>query len=105
MIFIKKTKKVEREKEVITTQEEAEPEEFNKENNLTLLEVLQLISPIGFEHVCKRLFREHGFENVVFTQASHDNEIDSYGTLKLNPSVSIKVLFQLKRYKGNVARV
>lgn len=70
----------------------------------TLLEVLQSISPIGFEHICKRLLREHGFKSVQVTQASHDGGIDGYGTLELNPFVSMKVLFQCKRYKGTVSR-
>ncbi len=69
-----------------------------------MLEVLQAVNPIGFEHICKRLLREHGFEDVVVTQASHDGGIDGYGTLKLNPFVNIKVLFQCKRYKGTVPR-
>jgi restriction system protein len=60
----------------------------------TLLEVLQSVSLIGFEHICKRLLREHGFENVYVTSASHDGGIDGYGTLELNPFVSMKVIFQ-----------
>lgn len=72
--------------------------------SLSLLEVLQSITPTGFEHICKRLLREHGFENVIVTQASRDEGIDGYGTLELNPFVSIKVLFQCKRYKGTVSR-
>lgn len=72
--------------------------------SLNLLEVLQTISPIGFEHICKRLLREHGFEDVNVTKASRDDGIDGYGTLELNPFVSIKVLFQCKRYKGTVSR-
>lgn len=89
---------------IVQTQEQEEPEELDNEITPTLLEVLQSVSPIGFEHVCKRLLREHGFENVHVTQASHDGGIDGYGTLELNPFVSIKVLFQCKRYKGTVSR-
>src|SRR5690606_22407613 len=58
----------------------------------------------GFENICKRLLREHGFENVEVTGGSHDGGIDGYGTLELNPFVTIKVLFQCKRYKGTVSR-
>lgn len=89
---------------IVQTQEQEEPEELDNEITPTLLEVLQSVSPIGFEHVCKRLLREHGFENVHVTQASHDGGIDGYGTLELNPFVSMKVLFQCKRYKGAVSR-
>lgn len=69
-----------------------------------LLEVLQSLTPQGFEKVCQRLLRESGFENVVVTGQSHDGGIDGYGTLELNPFVSFKVLFQCKRYKGTVSR-
>jgi restriction system protein len=99
-----KAKKTKQQPEVINRQEEEEPEQLENEIVPSLLEVLQSLSPIGFEHVCKRLLREHGFENVNVTKASHDEGIDGYGTLELNPFVSIKVLFQCKRYKGTVSR-
>lgn len=89
---------------IVEKQNKEEPEELDHEIVPTLLEVLQSVSPSGFEHICKRLLREHGFENVYVTQASHDGGIDGYGTLELNPFVSMKVLFQCKRYKGTVSR-
>ncbi|KQT21445.1 restriction endonuclease [Chryseobacterium sp. Leaf404] len=89
---------------IVNIQEEEEPEELEHEITPSLLEVLQSVTPTGFEHICKRLLREHGFENVCVTQASHDGGIDGYGTLELNPFVSMKVLFQCKRYKGTVSR-
>lgn len=91
-------------KEIIHIQEIEEPDVSEHNLNPSLLEVLQSVSPIGFEHICKRLLREHGFENVNVTQASRDGGIDGYGTLELNPFVSIKVLFQCKRVKGTVSR-
>lgn len=91
-------------KEIKKIQDEEEPEEIDSNLTPTLLEVLQSVSPVGFEHVCKRLLREHGFENVYVTQASRDGGIDGYGTLELNPFVSMKVLFQCKRYQGTVSR-
>jgi restriction system protein len=99
-----KTKKTKPETQLIERQEEEEPEELEHEIVPTLLEILQSVTPTGFEHICKRLLREHGFENVFVTQASHDGGIDGYGTLELNPFVSMKVLFQCKRYKGTVSR-
>jgi restriction system protein len=69
-----------------------------------LLDVLQKLSPAGFEKVCKELLREHDFENVEVTGKSHDGGIDGYGTLEINPFVSFKVIFQCKRYKGSVSR-
>lgn len=80
----------------------AETVDFEAEANL--LQTLQSLSPKGFENVCKELLREHGFENVVVTQQSHDGGIDGYGTLEINPFVRFKVLFQCKRYQGTVSR-
>lgn len=91
-------------KEIIEKIDDEVSVETSNLTSLSLLEVLQSITPTGFEHICKRLLREHGFENVVVTQASRDEGIDGYGTLELNPFVSIKVLFQCKRYKGTVSR-
>jgi restriction system protein len=72
--------------------------------NMDLLDILKSINPIGFEHLCKRLLREHGFENVEVTQSSRDEGIDGFGTLELNPFFSIKIGFQCKRYKKTVSR-
>jgi restriction system protein len=85
------------------TQQDNEPED-EVEKNGTLLEILKSISPIGFEHLCQRLLREIGFENVEITQRSHDEGIDGFGTLKLNPLVSMKIIFQCKRYRKTVSR-
>ena len=69
-----------------------------------LLAVLRRLSPAGFERVCQRLLRESGFESVKVTGKSHDGGIDGIGILQLNPFVTLKVLFQCKRYKGAVSR-
>ena len=77
------------------------PEEIEEEE---LLAVLRRLSPSGFERVCQRLLRESGFESVKVTGKSHDGGIDGIGILQLNPFVTLKVLFQCKRYKGSVSR-
>lgn len=79
----------------------APPEEVQ---DLLLLDVLRKISAKGFELVCQRLLNESGFENVIVTGRSHDGGIDGHGLLRLNPFVSIRVVFQCKRYKGTVSR-
>lgn len=99
-----KAKKSSDDKEIIKEQDQSEPEEVEHTLTPTLLEILQSVTPKGFEIICKRLLREHGFENVFVTGSSHDGGIDGYGTLELNPFVSMKVLFQCKRYKGTVSR-
>ncbi len=91
-------------KEVIKEQEENKPDSVENTYFPTLLEILQKLSPKGFEDICKRLLREHGFENVEVTGSSHDGGIDGSGTLELNPFVRMKVLFQCKKYKGTVSR-
>lgn len=100
----RKAKKEKSEKEIIEELEENEPEDIQSVNQPDLLQVLQSLTPEGFERICQRLLRESGFEKVVVTGQSHDGGIDGYGTLEMNPFVSFKVLFQCKRYKGTVSR-
>jgi restriction system protein len=99
-----KARKEKDEKLLLKDQEEEDPETIELKAESNLIEVLQSLSPSGFENICKELLREHGFENVEVTGQSHDGGIDGYGVLELNPFVSFKVLFQCKRYKGSVAR-
>lgn len=87
---------------IIQIQEESEPEHTKGPLKPTLLEVLQNLSPTGFEHLCGRLLREYDFENIEITQHSHDGGIDGYASLKLNPFVNLSVFFQCKRYLGSV---
>lgn len=70
----------------------------------SLLDVLKTLPPYGFELLCGRLLREHGFEEVEVTQRSRDGGIDGYGLLRLSPFVSLRVAFQAKRFAATVAR-
>jgi len=88
--------------EVAEKQQTVEPEESQTPIKPSLLEVLQSLSPTGFEHLCGRLLREYDFENIEITQRSHDGGIDGYATLKQNPFVSMSVFFQCKKYQGTV---
>lgn len=81
--------------------EEPVPEELEEQE---LLEVLQSLSPDGFERLCKRLLHEYGLEKVVVTGKSHDGGVDGEGLLRLNPFVTLKILFQCKRIKKGVSR-
>lgn len=100
---VKSTGNVDKEAEkIILIQEEGEPESTKGNLKPTLIEVLQNLSPTGFEHLCGRLLREYDFENIEITQRSHDGGIDGYATLKLNPFVNLSVFFQCKRYSGTV---
>jgi restriction system protein len=90
--------------EIIDEELESQPEELNSNYKPDLLEVLQRVTPEGFERLCQALLRESGFERVTVTGKSHDGGIDGNGILEVNPFVSFKVLFQCKRYKGSVSR-
>lgn len=82
--------------------EEAQ-EETNTRYRANLLNILQSLHPSGFERICQRLLREHGFQKVTVTGRSGDGGIDGNGLLELNPFVSFSVLFQCKRYQGSVS--
>ena len=99
-----KSRKSKTEKQIIEEIEHIEPEDIQTASKTELLEILQRLTPEGFEKICQRLLRESGFEKVVVTGQSHDGGIDGYGTLEMNPFVSFKVLFQCKRYRGTVSR-
>lgn len=68
----------------------------------TLLELLRSLPPSGFERLCQRLLRVSGFKKVTVLGRSGDGGIDGEGMLEINPLVSVKVLFQAKRYKDAV---
>ena len=84
--------------------ESAEPLQADELEEQDLLDVLKSLPPSGFELLCGRLLREHGFEEVTITQRSRDGGIDGYGLLRLSPFVSLRVAFQAKRYTNAVAR-
>lgn len=67
-----------------------------------LLEVLQAMDPIAFERLCQRLLRESGFIEVEVTRRTGDGGIDGNGIIRIGGLISFNVLFQSKRYKGNI---
>jgi restriction system protein len=67
-----------------------------------LLAVLQGMDPIAFERLCQRILRESGFIEVEVTKRSGDGGIDGHGTIRIGGLISFNVLFQSKRYKGNI---
>lgn len=99
-----KARKNKTEAAIIEEQEDTEPDIFETNYQPDLLEILQKLTPAGFEQICSRLLRESGFENVTVTGRPKDGGIDGYGILEINPFVSFKVLFQCKKYQGTVAR-
>ena len=84
------------------TSGESEPEPTTATWQDRLLAVLQSMDPIAFERLCQRILRESGFIEVEVTKRSGDGGIDGYGTIRLGGLISFNVLFQSKRYKGNI---
>jgi restriction system protein len=85
----------------VAEDEEETPEEVAEES---LIEVIHSLPAEGFERLCKRVLHEYGFERLIVLGKSHDGGIDGCGLLRLNPFVSMKVMFQCKRIRGAVSR-
>ena len=77
-----------------------EPESLSWHDRL--IAVLQMMDPIAFERLCQRVLRESGFIEVEVTKRSGDGGIDGHGTIRIGGLISFNVLFQSKRYKGNI---
>lgn len=67
-----------------------------------MLDLIKSLSPLGFENLCQRILREHGFENLQLTGGSNDKGIDGRGTWKMG-LLSWDVIFQCKRYSDKVS--
>jgi len=67
-----------------------------------LLDVLQKMSPAGFERLIQRLLRESGFVHVEVTGQTGDEGIDGHGIMRLGGLLSFHVIFQCKRWQGSV---
>ncbi|MDP1948172.1 MAG: restriction endonuclease [Nitrospirota bacterium] len=101
---VQRSRKTEKSSELAskaTTEVEVE-EKILESEETQLLPVLKTLSPEGFERLCQRLLREHGFQNVKVTGRSGDGGIDGEGILEINALLSFKVIFQCKRYQGSV---
>lgn len=67
-----------------------------------LLETLLSIAPDAFERLCQRMLRESGLIGVEVTGRTGDQGIDGHGVILMGGMISLPVLFQCKRYRGNV---
>lgn len=83
-------------------QAELETEVAPNDYRARVLEIMRNLPPAGFERLSQRILRESGFTHVQVTGQSSDGGIDGHGILQMNPLVSFKVIFQCKRYAGNV---
>jgi len=98
--------------ETPSIEEEVDEEEIDDDSSISVdyrqqvLDYLRTMSPKNFERFCLYMLRVNKFENLKLTGGSHDDGIDGIATLRINPFVSFKVLFQAKRYKegSNISR-
>lgn len=99
-------------KEIADAETESEIE-IDDDSSITIdyrsqvLTYLREMTPANFERFCLYLLRINDFENPKLTGQSHDDGIDGSATLRVNPFVSFKVIFQAKRYKEgkNISRM
>ena len=75
----------------------------DEEHATGLLNIIQNLSPGGFEKICKRLLTEIGINDIMITGGAGDQGIDGRGIVKLNDVVSLNIVFQCKRYKETVS--
>jgi restriction system protein len=97
---VKKTRKEKKEKkepifENLPTEDEVHTAE--------LINIIQGLSPSGFEKLCKRLLTEIGINEIMITGGSGDQGIDGRGIVRINDVVSLNIVFQCKRYKETVS--
>lgn len=90
-------KRQERAEEEETVENEEEPDWESE-----VLSVLLKMDPIAFERLCQRVLRESGFTEVEVTKRSGDGGIDGHGLIRIGGLISFPVLFQSKRYSGNI---
>ena len=99
---VQKQFKERREQQEISKIEPGEEHAENRTWKEELIEVLLSVEPDVFERLCQRLLREAGFIEVEVTGKSGDGGIDGHGTIRIGGFVSFNVLFQSKRYSGNI---
>jgi restriction system protein len=84
------------------TDEGKNPDNSDKVWEDELLEKIMSIEPAAFERLCQRILRESGFIEVKVTGKSGDGGIDGKGILRLAGLIGFRVVFQCKRWRGNV---
>ena len=67
----------------------------------SLTKILKQMTGKGFEHFSALLLRTAGFTAVNVTGRSNDGGIDGNGYLRINPMMTLRVLFQCKRYSNS----
>jgi restriction system protein len=87
-----------KEKEISLEEEPNKQIEWQEE----LLDIIQNMTPAGFERLIQRLLRESGFIQVEVTGRSGDGGIDGHGILRMGGLISFNVIFQCKKWQASV---
>jgi len=109
---LRRKAKAEHKSSAETFEADIDEEEIDDDSSVSVdykqqvLDYLRRMHPSAFERFCLYLLRVNSFENPKLTGGSHDEGIDGVATLRINPFVSFRVLFQAKRYKdgNNISR-
>lgn len=93
------------EEQETTNEDTSSPDNFSDHRD-ELLSIMKSLPPSGFEHLCQRLLRESGFEQVVVTGKSNDGGIDGHGILdksfsKFQSSISVQEIRQKRFISAN----
>ena len=80
-----------------------EPEKSTPLWQEKLHDELLTLKPAAFERLCQRILRESGFTQVEVTGRSGDGGIDGRGIFRIGGLLSFHIIFQCKRYTGNVS--
>ena len=65
-----------------------------------VLTELKNLSPVQFEHFCRALLQQLGFESLTVTRRTNDGGIDGHGDFRQG-AVSLRSAFQAKRWADN----
>jgi restriction system protein len=76
---------------------------FKLQHREALIDLLQNLSPEGFEIFCRDLMLEMGLRDVIRVGGTGDDGIDGHGLLELNPVVTLRVAYQCKKYSAGVS--
>jgi restriction system protein len=79
-----------------------EQETISPDFRETITSLLRELTASGFGHLCQRVLREIGFEELQVRGRGGDGGIDGVGILKINPVLADRVVFQCKRYSSPV---
>jgi restriction system protein len=101
-IFAEERRKNKQTSSIELTADEVQ-EVASEDYRMLLVQTLVSLPPAGFERFAQYLLRASGFSQVQVTGRTGDGGIDGIGIFQINPLMSLKIVFQCKRYQGSVS--